>query len=359
MSRWRAPSALRSPISRVRSRTLDQHDVRDPDPADEQRDAGDRGQHQGQQPEDAPDGAEDLGLGDGGELLARVLLLQRAHQRGRCSDVDPLGRRRLDRQARRCVSTPKQPLRRGHRDVHLVVAAHAERRARLGRRLRCTRNRTPAMRPDRPSGSTVAEELLGDVRAEHGDPPPGVDVGRRGGTAPRASGRLKTYGTFSLVPLTVANTSAAADADRLSGRHRRRDRTRIADHPAEQLDVVEASSRLTLGAEPNSNRPGSTKMRFEPSPSTWLSTSCLAPLPIATRTTTAPTPMMTPSIVSALRSRLARKRLQRDPERLADSHRPASAPSAGRAEGPLSRLDQAVADPDLATRPRPRSRRRA
>ena len=65
-------------------------------------------------------------------------------------------------------------------------------------------------------------------------------------------------------------------------------------------------SRLTDGAEPNSNLPGTTMMMLEPSPSTWSSTSCLAPLPRATRTTTAATPITTPSMVSALRSRLAR-----------------------------------------------------
>ena len=46
-------------------------------------------------------------------------------------------------------------------------------------------------------------------------------------------------------------------------------------------------------------------MMFEPSPSTCDSTSCFAPLPIATRTTTAATPMITPSIVRRLRNRLA------------------------------------------------------
>ena len=51
----------------------DQHDVGDADPADQQRDGGDRGEHQGEQAEDPADGAEDLGLGDRGELLAGVL----------------------------------------------------------------------------------------------------------------------------------------------------------------------------------------------------------------------------------------------------------------------------------------------
>src|ERR1041384_7278468 len=45
---------------------------------------------------------------------------------------------------------------------------------------------------------------------------------------------------------------------------------------------------------------------FEPRPSTSDVTSCLAPPPMATSTTTAATPITTPSIVSSERSRLAR-----------------------------------------------------
>ena len=102
MSRCRAPSALRSPISRVRSRTLTSMMFETPDAADQQRDRGDRGEHQGQQAEDPPDRAEDLGLGDGRELLARrtcpaarptSLLLQR---------LDVVGASAPSPRARRC-----------------------------------------------------------------------------------------------------------------------------------------------------------------------------------------------------------------------------------------------------------------
>src|SRR5437868_155632 len=47
-------------------------------------------------------------------------------------------------------------------------------------------------------------------------------------------------------------------------------------------------------------------MMLLPSPAIWLSTAFLAPVPIATRITTASTPMMTPSMVSMLRNRLTR-----------------------------------------------------
>ena len=50
MSRRRAPRARRTPISRVRSLTEGQHDVHDPDAADQQRDRGDRAQHDGEDP---------------------------------------------------------------------------------------------------------------------------------------------------------------------------------------------------------------------------------------------------------------------------------------------------------------------
>src|ERR1051326_6458688 len=46
---------------------------------------------------------------------------------------------------------------------------------------------------------------------------------------------------------------------------------------------------------------------FEPRPSTSDVTSCLAPPPMATSTTTAATPITTPSIVSSERSLLARR----------------------------------------------------
>jgi hypothetical protein len=52
-----------------------QHDVGDADPADEQADAGDRGQYPGQHPEDLAQHPEDLLLGDGAEVRVGVLLM--------------------------------------------------------------------------------------------------------------------------------------------------------------------------------------------------------------------------------------------------------------------------------------------
>ena len=134
--------------------------------------------------------------------------------------------------------------------------------------------------------------------------------------SPRASGRSKTLGTFSLTPLTVTNVSrrptltfspeATETATRRSSPTTRPSRS-----------TSSRVSRLIVGAEPSSNLPGTTMMMFEPRPSTCCSTSCLAPAPSATRTTTAATPMTTPSMVRALRSLLATQRAQRDPERLA------------------------------------------
>jgi hypothetical protein len=63
----------------------------------------------------------------------------------------------------------------------------------------------------------------------------------------------------------------------------------------------------TVGALPKVTLPGTTSSRLAPSPWTCDSTSCLAPVPMATSTTTAATPITTPSMVSPLRNRLARK----------------------------------------------------
>ncbi len=50
--------------------------------------------------------------------------------------------------------------------------------------------------------------------------------------------------------------------------------------------------------------PGMTMIRFEPSPLIWLATELFAPVPIATVTITAATPITTPSIVSSERDLL-------------------------------------------------------
>ncbi len=58
--------------------------------------------------------------------------------------------------------------------------------------------------------------------------------------------------------------------------------------------------------------PGSTIMMFEPRLLIWSSTSARAPAPIATIAITAATPMKMPSMVSALRSGLARSACSAD-----------------------------------------------
>ena len=52
--------------------------------------------------------------------------------------------------------------------------------------------------------------------------------------------------------------------------------------------------------------PGRTKSRFEPMDSNRAITSCWLPCPMASMATTAATPMITPSRVSAVRKRFAR-----------------------------------------------------
>ena len=97
-------------------------------------------------------------------------------------------------------------------------------------------------------------------------------------------------------------------------------------------------------------------MRLEPRPSTWDSTSSRAPLPTATRITTAATPMTTPNMVSPLRSRLARSASSATRNASANLTPPLSAAlraGDGRAAGNgcAVGLDQPVAHPQLPTRP--------
>jgi hypothetical protein len=122
--------------------------------------------------------------------------------------------------------------------------------------------------------------------------------------SPRATGRTKTRETAAFVPLTVAKAervpkrtvSPEARLTATSWPVARRSRS-----------ASPSSSRLFVGAEPNSSRPGTTMIRLEPRPCTCCSTSRFAPVPMATSTTTDATPMTTPSMVSALRNPLARR----------------------------------------------------
>ena len=78
----RAPSALRRPISRVRSRTDTSMMLETPTPPTSSEIAGDGGEHPGEQPEDGADRAEDLGLGDGARRSRRRTSLERADDLG-------------------------------------------------------------------------------------------------------------------------------------------------------------------------------------------------------------------------------------------------------------------------------------
>ena len=137
---------------------------------------------------------------------------------------------------------------------------------------------------------------------------------------PRAMSRTNTFGVVSSTPLTLVNRlrvpARTVSPDEVATATRLRS-------PTIRVTASTSSrrSRETVGAAPKSTRPGTMSSRLEPSPSTCCSTVCLAPVPIATRITTAATPMMTPSIVSPLRSRLARSASTRHPPRLGEASR--------------------------------------
>ena len=96
MSRCLAPTALRMPISRVRSRDAHEHDVHDPDPTDDEADRRDPGEEDGEQPEHGRGRGQELGLvGDrevvGGGRGDVVALLE--ERRDRRLDLGHLRRR--------------------------------------------------------------------------------------------------------------------------------------------------------------------------------------------------------------------------------------------------------------------------
>ena len=104
MSRGRAPTALRRPISRVRSRTETSMMLETPTPPTSREMPGDRGQHAGQHAQDVAEHAEDLLLGDRAELGVRVPARQLGDD-PLAEVVDAVAVGRLDRErvdARRC-----------------------------------------------------------------------------------------------------------------------------------------------------------------------------------------------------------------------------------------------------------------
>src|SRR5947199_5742183 len=118
--------------------------------------------------------------------------------------------------------------------------------------------------------------------------------------------RVNTEGVVSRTPATLVNllftpARTVSPEDSVAATRSRPPATR---------EIASMSAMLigdTVGALPKDTFPGTTSSRLEPSPWTCDSTSCLAPVPMATSTTTAATPMTTPRMVSPLRNRLARK----------------------------------------------------
>ncbi len=236
MSRCRAPSALRSPISRVRSRTLTSMMLETPTPPTSKRDGGDRGEHQGEQAEDPADGAEDLGLGDRRELLALVRSCSAATSRGcSASTLSAVGALTASASIRstpnsRCAAVTGM-CTSASRSTPNVDPTFSK--------TPMTRNRTPAI------GDLPAERV--DVAEDPSRPrvSPSTATRRRVSTSdavmysPRASGRSNTLGTLSLTPLTVTNASRRPTPTVSPDATDTATRSTVADHAPEQLDVVE------------------------------------------------------------------------------------------------------------------------
>src|SRR5215216_4720720 len=171
-----------------------------------------------------------------------------------------------------------------------------------------TRNRTPPTVIDLPTGSRSGNRLSAGSA-------PSTATRRRVSTsaalkkAPRDTVRSNTSGMVSLVPLTL--TVARRAPTRATSPEATVAATRRGSPMASPTRRTSSSpSRDTLGAEPNDRLPGATNRMLEPSDSTPEVTSSRAALPIATSRTTLATPMTTPSMVSPERSLLARSASQ-------------------------------------------------
>src|SRR5690242_12906618 len=219
-----------------------------------------------------------------------------------------------------------------------------------------TRNRTPAIvicwpTASRPLNSAWATPAPSTATRRW------VSTSDRFRYVPRARVRTKTLGVLSVTPLTVANVctfperTVSPDATVAATRFR----------SPTILATSSTSSRLSreiVGADPKLTWPGTTTSRLEPRPSTCCSILFLVPVPMATRITTAATPMITPSMVRPLRSRLARRAssatrhasanlMWRNPSEAAANSR--SAPLRVSCRDPS--CDQPVAHDDLAVGP--------
>src|SRR6266508_57627 len=167
-----------------------------------------------------------------------------------------------------------------------------------------TRKRTPPTVTDLPTGS------LSGNSASAGSAP-STATRRRVSTsaavknAPLESVRSNTSGMVSLVPLTLtllrrAPTLAISPEAMVVA-------TRRGSPTASPTRRTSSRPRReSAGVEPNDRLPGATNRMLEPSDSTPEVTSSRAPVPIATSRTTLATRMTTPSMVSPERSVLAR-----------------------------------------------------
>src|SRR5437762_1748223 len=108
-----------------------QHDVHDPDAADEQRDPADRSEQQRERAGDGAEGRERVVLVRHGEVRARwvgdVVALQQDVVHVACREVHRVAGRRLDHDLRDLVQAPSEDvLRRRERNEDLVVAYETE-----------------------------------------------------------------------------------------------------------------------------------------------------------------------------------------------------------------------------------------
>src|SRR5690606_9100801 len=167
-----------------------------------------------------------------------------------------------------------------------------------------TRNRTPAIVTCAPTGSRSPNSASA-TREPSTATRRAVSTSERVRQEPRDRSRTNTWVVVSSTPSTLVNRLAVPartiSPDPTCTATRSRSPTTLTTASTSAMD-----NRDRVGAAATVVSPGKTSSRLEPSPSTRRSTSYLAPVPIPTSTTTAATPMRTPSTVSPLRSRLAR-----------------------------------------------------
>src|SRR6266540_2911233 len=166
-----------------------------------------------------------------------------------------------------------------------------------------TRKRTPPMVTNLPSGSRPGNSSSAGLA-------PSTTTRRRTAMSdslkkvPRSTVRSKTKGMVSLVPFRF--TCARRGPTRASSPEATVAATRSGSPTASPMRRTSSRVRRErAGAEPMEKSPGATNRMLEPSDSMPEVTSLRAPLPIATSSTTLVTPITTPSMVRPDRSLLA------------------------------------------------------